>query len=290
MKNILVVYKKSLYELYLNSKDTDVKEFMHTPADVARLRISHEAQVETLEQVVSNLNKRDYNVDVMYRADLKPIIGKDLVVTVGGDGTLLEVAHYVTDMTPVLGVNSNPTSSVGYFSCATKENFAGVIDKLDGYTRTNLQRLHLTVDGQDIPELVLNDVLFAHRNPAAMTRYELNVDGVDKLNGKREKGLRSSGLLVCAAAGSTAWMYHLGGGIMPLDSTQMQYHERDQRNAPFGVANSSIAVRSLTREGYLYVDGEHLRYPFGLGSEMLITPGAKLAVVGDLEEKRRRIG
>ena len=290
MKNILVVYKKRLYELYLNSKDTDVQEFMHTPADVERLRISHEEQVETLEHVVRNLNKRDYNVDVMYRADLKPIIGKDLVVTVGGDGTLLEVAHYVTDMTPVLGVNSNPTSSVGYFSCATKENFAGVIDKLDGYTRTNLQRLHLTVDGQDIPELVLNDVLFAHRNPAAMTRYELNVDGVDKLNGKREKGLRSSGLLVCAAAGSTAWMYHLGGGIMPLDSTQMQYHERDQRNAPFGVANSSIAVRSLTREGYLYVDGEHLRYPFGLGSEMLITPGAKLAVVGDLEEKRRRIG
>jgi hypothetical protein len=37
------------------------------------------------------------------------IEGVDLVLTIGGDGTLLEASHHVDDRIPVLGVNSDPT-------------------------------------------------------------------------------------------------------------------------------------------------------------------------------------
>lgn len=39
----------------------------------------------------------------------QPVHDVDLVVTVGGDGTLLQASHFIDDSVPVLGVNSDPT-------------------------------------------------------------------------------------------------------------------------------------------------------------------------------------
>lgn len=39
----------------------------------------------------------------------QPIRHVDLVVTIGGDGTLLRGSHFIDDTVPVLGVNSDPT-------------------------------------------------------------------------------------------------------------------------------------------------------------------------------------
>ena len=39
----------------------------------------------------------------------QPIKNVDLVVTIGGDGTLLHASHFLDDTIPVLGVNSDPT-------------------------------------------------------------------------------------------------------------------------------------------------------------------------------------
>ena len=33
----------------------------------------------------------------------------DLVLSIGGDGTLLETSHHLSDQIPVLGLNSDPT-------------------------------------------------------------------------------------------------------------------------------------------------------------------------------------
>lgn len=47
---------------------------------------------------------------VILRSDLsQPISDVDLVITVGGDGTLLHASHFMDDSIPVLGVNSDPT-------------------------------------------------------------------------------------------------------------------------------------------------------------------------------------
>lgn len=40
---------------------------------------------------------------------IQPIRNVDLVVTIGGDGTLLHASHFMDDSVPVLGVNSDPT-------------------------------------------------------------------------------------------------------------------------------------------------------------------------------------
>lgn len=39
----------------------------------------------------------------------QPIRHVDLVISVGGDGTLLQASHFIDDSIPIVGVNSDPT-------------------------------------------------------------------------------------------------------------------------------------------------------------------------------------
>ena len=48
--------------------------------------------------------------DCLYRGELTSVAGYDLVLSVGGDGTFLEVARHAPDV-PILGVNSDPERS-----------------------------------------------------------------------------------------------------------------------------------------------------------------------------------
>lgn len=56
------------------------------------------------------LGKKAIDSQVVCRSDLsRPIRDVDLVITIGGDGTLLHASHFMDDSIPVLGVNSDPT-------------------------------------------------------------------------------------------------------------------------------------------------------------------------------------
>lgn len=57
------------------------------------------------------LKKKFVEWEEMLRDNLcHPIQNVDMVVTVGGDGTLLHASHFVDDSIPILGVNSDPTN------------------------------------------------------------------------------------------------------------------------------------------------------------------------------------
>lgn len=58
------------------------------------------------------LRKKFVDWDTAFRSNLvEPIRGVDLVVTIGGDGTLLQASHFMDNSIPVLGVNSDPTKA-----------------------------------------------------------------------------------------------------------------------------------------------------------------------------------
>jgi NAD+ kinase len=282
MRDVLVVYKKSSYELYAASPDEAVQAYMRRGgADVDFMRLSHEAQSRTLDLVLDELARAGARCETIFRGELGPIVGRDLVVAVGGDGTFLEVSHYVAD-TPLLGVNSDPAGSTGYFCTARSAEVRSLLADLAAAPRTVLGRLLVERDGVPLPQLVLNDVLLAHANPAATVRYRIEAGG-------RTATYKSSGLLVCTAAGSTAWMYQEGGQVMPLASRALQYLSRGVRAERPAVVDE-LRVHSLTRQGLLYVDGPHLTHECGLGCELRLRAGAPLTVVGDLAAKRRAYG
>ncbi|MEK6916306.1 MAG: NAD(+)/NADH kinase, partial [Nanoarchaeota archaeon] len=134
MNNVLVVYKKSTFELYGSSPDENTRQYVQKNYD--SLKTSHDSQKKTLEFVVNDLNNRGIKNEVFYRAhlgelsgELKKLEGYDLVISIGGDGTLLELSHYINE-TPVLGVNSDIGGSFGYFSIANSENFGYIMDNI----------------------------------------------------------------------------------------------------------------------------------------------------------------
>lgn len=284
INNVLVVYKKSVYELYSNSPDKELREFMaESNRDVERMKKSHEAQQKSLETIVAGLSRAGISHEAIYRAELETmgVGGSDLVISVGGDGTFLEVSHYIlSPELPILGVNSDTNASTGFFTYATADNFAKVMEAIENGKApiTVLNRLEVILNDKKLPEPVLNDILVAHTNPAAMTRYTLVADRVPT-------EVRSSGLLVCTAAGSTGWIYQEGGVVMPLSSTEMQYFSRGVRGEKPQLAGQ-LEVQSHTRQGRAYLDGAHLTYDFTIGSVIKLIKGPQLTVIGNLEEKR----
>ncbi|MDP3723943.1 MAG: NAD(+)/NADH kinase [Candidatus Omnitrophota bacterium] len=274
---VLVVYKKSAYHIYVLERRSPLfvgPKARTLPWDVRRLRQAHEAHQATLTEVERALRARGLRYRVIYRAMQHDYSPYDLVISVGGDGTFLEAARGVTRQ-PILGVNSDPARSAGTFCRADARTFAGILEAvLNGGARTlRLHRMRLTLNGEALGFQVLNDILVAHQNPAAMSRYEIQVNGV-----KEEQ--RSSGLWLSTAVGSTAAIKSAGGQVLPRDSKAIQYLPRELyygSGATYRLTGGlvppgrTITLRSLMREGMVYVDGEHLKIPFRYGDVLRVS-------------------
>lgn len=207
----------------------------------------------------------------------------DLVICVGGDGTVLDVSHQVLDV-PVLAVNGDPERSVGYF-CATDAFGLGRVlnEWLAGEaSMSTLHRMVIDLDGERLPFACMNDILVANRNPAMMSRYVLTA-------GRREEQQASSGVWISTPAGSTAGIRSAGGTVMPLEGAMVQYLVRE----PFlgrarryellrGVRHlrEGLRIRSLMDNGALYVDGPWNVVPFEIGSELTLSEGPPIRIVG----------
>jgi len=269
-----VVYKKSEWELRRDSPDQELRQTIEENGkDAKRWKLSHDNQERSLDAVIDTLDELGADYDSYYRAHLDEEIDADVVIAVGGDGTLLETAHYVTDA-KIMGVNSDPNTSVGYFSLTNADGFRSCIEDIENLPVTQLQRMQVERNGWVIPELILNDLLISDKEPAAQSKYRIN-----------DRRYRDSGLLICTPAGSTAWMYQEDGEVMPLSKKFFQYRARGKRNAQSDFA-SELTISSLMREGMLYVDGSHVKYNFSMGDEVRISQGKPISIIGDLQQKQ----
>jgi NAD+ kinase len=249
-------------------------------------RERHERAVFEVEQIFKG---RGWAYDLINRADYNGPQGHNLIVTIGGDGTVLAASHKTLDI-PLIGINSDPERSVGYFCAARVE---GAEKTFDEYIQGNLQlfelhRLRIEIDGVTCGPPALNDVLVANCNPAATTRYTL-------VAGNRTERHRCSGLWISTPAGSTAGIRSAGGVVLPLHMPLLQYLVREPAISPLahyellrGVRNldEGIVVMSEMYEGFIYVDGPYEKIPFRMGEKMIISGHTPLKLLG-LEPGRR---
>eukprot|EP01035_Chromulina_nebulosa_P059486 gene59486-81422_t len=107
-KNILVVVKQTPYEQYLQLR-------AQGKAPVAlrweRLKNRYESHKKCVDDVKNILENLGVSYSLIGREELHrgSMVDKDLVIAVGGDGTILNTASFMDDAIPVLGVNSDPT-------------------------------------------------------------------------------------------------------------------------------------------------------------------------------------
>ena len=274
---VLVVYKKSTYQRYVGSAQERLKELIeHSDVSVEGLLHEHEIHQETLRQAKAALRDLGARAVLRYRPEPLPEEGAwDLIVTLGGDGTLLWASHLADSSTPMLAINSAPETSVGYFCAGDGHNVHEVLAAAleGGLKSSRLARMRVDVGDKVLSTRVLNDALYCHESPAATSRYILEYAG------DQERQM-SSGVWVGPAAGSTAAIRSAGGKVLATGSQKIQFVVREPYR---GVDNKyrlvkgmvppgeDLRIASRMTKGRIFLDGTQKVYSIGIGDRIRMT-------------------
>ena len=276
LKKVLLFHKRSTYQLQaVEFRDQRFIQLLAQENEaVKRVEKAHFEHQNTLENLVKELEKRNIQVEIKARSALDHKIDDiDLLISVGGDGTFLDASHYLEDA-PILGVNSATSSSFGHLCLANDNNISSILDqiKIDVLKPIELLRLEVILNGAPLPQYALNDILVTHQNPAGTSRYLISI------NGHIEEQL-SSGVWIGGPAGSTGALRAAGGSILPVDARKFQYNVRElylrpgqQKHLLKDVLDEKTEIKMVSqmRTGAIYIDGQHIEYPFKLGDELII--------------------
>lgn len=291
---VLVTKHTSYHELVAQQRNDEARRLLlERDIAVSDSKASRDEHECTLEQVQAALRELGAQVQVV-GIPHQPfsVRGVSLVVTVGGDGTLLAASHQCDAHTPVLGINSAPSTSVGFF-CGLKPGrrlCANLRQALEGnMPSVALARMEVRLNRRLISRRVLNEALFCHASPAATSRYIVQI-------GKGLENHKSSGFWIGPAAGSTAAQHSAGGKILPMTSKRLQFVVRE----PYTLTGRLRFSRVLVREGdslvvynkmseaKLFLDGPHYVVDIGPGARLRFSLSSEPLHVLGLKANRGR--
>jgi NAD+ kinase len=135
----------------------------------------------------------------------------DIVIAIGGDGTLLYAARLVARHgVPLLGINRG---RLGFLTDVMPQNMMVALDaaldgKLASEERTLLRATVRTPDGKVTESLALNDVVVQKAATGRMLDFEVLV------NGRYVNSHAGDGIVIATATGSTAYALSCGGPIV----------------------------------------------------------------------------
>ncbi|MEI8258507.1 MAG: NAD(+) kinase, partial [Deltaproteobacteria bacterium] len=122
---------------------------------------------------------------------------------------------------------------------------------------SHLARMRVAVDGKVVDTRVLNDCLYANRNPAMTSRYFVVFRGVNEEQ-------KSSGIWIGPATGSTAAIGSAGGRRLSPRSRMVQFVVREPYKPDGGryachqglvPPGDALEIWNKMREAALFLDG-----------------------------------
>jgi NAD+ kinase len=196
-------------------------------------------------------------VRVVERAELPRHV--DLVVVLGGDGTLLAVARLIGHLDiPLLGVN---LGGLGFLTATTLEALYPTLETvLRGEYQAEarmLLRARLLRDGVTVAEyLALNDVVIAKGALGRLIDLDVGMDG------QPMTAYRADGLIIATPTGSTAYNLSAAGPILfptmdALVLTPICSHALTNRPIALpGTAALAVTLLTDSPDVILSVDGQ----------------------------------
>ncbi|HVI82350.1 MAG TPA: NAD(+)/NADH kinase [Chthoniobacterales bacterium] len=139
----------------------------------------------------------------------------DVLVVVGGDGTILNVTGQLGDaMPPIFGIN---VGSLGFLTCAGSQAFREAVECIANGQMTFSNRALLEVTLRDSgeeqkPMIALNDAVFSRGELSRLIRLRTRV------NGETLTEFNADGLIIATPTGSTAYSLSAGGPILEPES------------------------------------------------------------------------
>lgn len=225
-------------------------------------------------------------VDVPADSAMLPIMsaadGAELIITFGGDGTMLHVARRVIELgIPMLGVN---VGTKGFMAGIEPEDLPLVVAAARGeYRRSERMLLDVTLTragGDTVYDRALND---------AVVKSDVNcVDLLVSSDGERITRFSGDGVIISTPTGSTAYSMSAGGPIVEPEArniivTPICAHSMAARSFVLSPGRKVTVTpeRRDNRRVLLSVDGSA---PVDLenGDEVLITKSANSLVMADV--------
>ncbi len=217
-----------------------------------------------------------------------PAVNPELVVVLGGDGTLLAAARVFAKTTvPIMSVN---LGSLGFL---TEVRLADIYSTLEGWcdnccTIETRAMLHseLWRDGKVFVEHeALNDVVVAKGAIARMGNFNI------KLDNQLVAAFRADGVIVSTPTGSTAYSLAANGPIVvpnvdALIVSPVCPHLLTLRPIVMrGDCNLSLSIEGIPDQTYLTVDGQEA-VPLRVGDEVHCRRLGLRSAVGSLRLRR----
>ena len=139
----------------------------------------------------------------------------DLLVVLGGDGTILNVADHLGDVIkPIFGIN---VGSLGFLTCSTSADYrdavACVAKGAITFSERTLLDVRIKAGAQERTAMIgLNDAVLSRGKLSRLVRLRTRV------NGEPLTEFNADGLIVATPTGSTAYSLSAGGPIMAPES------------------------------------------------------------------------
>ncbi|MGY8949515.1 MAG: NAD kinase [Flavobacteriales bacterium] len=202
--------------VYSQNYDKSTKKVMHGLLDLGKqydVEFYIEKDFYSLLKINSS-NLIDKNIFSSYN-DLNNSF--DLMITIGGDGTLLRSVSFVRDLDiPIIGIN---TGRLGFLATINQDLLTSEMSKilLGNYKIEKRTLLEVKIKGSKIINefgIALNEVTVGRKNTTSMIKIKTFLDG-EYLN-----SYWADGLITSTPTGSTGYSLSCGGPIMsPLSQT-----------------------------------------------------------------------
>lgn len=228
------------------------------------LNPSKDKDGKILEKILLKLESvfLDSNIIVLNSFDMSSIDFKeklDLIIVLGGDGTILGVARDINEKYnyPILGVN---IGNLGFLASIEIDNLDYALKKIKNNEFIIQDRILLecesNIEGKLEVNKALNDIVIARGTLSRMMKFKVFID--DKLY----YTFKGDGLIIATPTGSTAYSFSAGGPFVYPDMevitiTPICPHTKSMQPIVLN-AKSKIEIKadSYSEEIYLTFDGQ----------------------------------
>ncbi|MBQ3536653.1 MAG: NAD(+)/NADH kinase [Alistipes sp.] len=191
---------------------------------------------------------------------------QSVMVCCGGDGTLLEGIHRLSDKTiPVAGINFG---HLGFLTSATRDGVESLFEQIANRSLNIQPRSMLSIEGKSVGRLFALNEVAAQRLEATMIKVVASVDNqiVAQYNG--------DGVILSSPTGSTAYSLSAGGPIVSPDChcfliTPLAPHNFGMR--PVVIPDTAEVVLTIhTRQGKAMLSIDNRTYSLSNGETITI--------------------
>lgn len=264
--------------LIAHSEKADAREVVET----LRSELGRRGIPYTLERDTAALVGEDSSLD-----EVQTAAASDLLVVLGGDGTILRVVHRIgANLPPIFGIN---IGSLGFLTCLGPNEISRAVDAIATgnfqLSHRKLLKVELLAPGAPTQTFYgLNDAVIGRGARSELVKIDVRIDGAVLTN------FNADGLIVATPTGSTAYSLSAGGPILMPDTgvfviTPICPHVLTNRSTV--VSDHSIVEARLTLPGqevFINIDGE-ASIEMHLGDVLRISQSDRVAPLAMLPDR-----